>query len=271
MKVYALVGKSGTGKSFQATYLCGQMNIEYIVDDGLLIGEGAVLAGISAKRQQTKIGAVKTALFENEAHREAVRTKIQEIRPDSILVIATSEAMAEKIRERLALPAFERLIRIEEITTEEERKIAARQRKEQGKHVIPVPALQLKQQFSGYFMDPILRFIGFGGKGGAAAASERTVVRPTYSYLGKYEISDRVILDIAGHICMASDAVHKVTKLHLSKTERGIRIDISILMKGQGEALAKAGEIQRRTASAVGKMTAFNVEAVNIEIRGIRR
>lgn len=268
MKVYALVGKSGTGKSFQATYLCGQMNIEYIVDDGLLIGRGAVLAGVSAKRQQTKIGAVKTALFQREEHREAVRSKIQELNPERILVIATSEAMAEKIRERLALPEFERLIRIEEITTEEERKIAAKQRKEQGKHVIPVPALQLKQQFSGYFMDPIRRFIGFGGKSGAAA-SERTVVRPTYSYLGKYEISDRVILDIAGHICMSSEAVRKVSRLHLSKTERGIRIEMSLLMKGRG-TLEKAEEIQRRTALAVGEMTAFNVEDVRIEIREIR-
>ena len=117
-------------------------------------------------------------------------------------------------------------------------------------------------------MDPIRRFIGFGGKSGAAA-SERTVVRPTYSYLGKYEISDRVILDIAGHICMSSEAVRKVSRLHLSKTERGIRIEMSLLMKGRG-TLEKAEEIQRRTALAVGEMTAFNVEDVRIEIREIR-
>ena len=42
MKVYALVGKSGTGKSYQAVNLCKELNIEAIIDDGLFI-EGMML------------------------------------------------------------------------------------------------------------------------------------------------------------------------------------------------------------------------------------
>lgn len=125
MKVYALVGKSGTGKSFQATYLCGQMNIEYIIDDGLLIGRAAVLAGISAKRQKTKIGAVKTALFTDDTHMREVRDKLSEISPARILVIGTSRDMVFKICRRLGLEEPEIIINIEDITTEEERNAAA--------------------------------------------------------------------------------------------------------------------------------------------------
>ena len=116
MKVYALVGKSGTGKSFQATYLCGQMNIEYIIDDGLLIGRAAVLAGISAKRQKTKIGAVKTALFTDDTHMREVRDKLSEISPARILVIGTSRDMVFKICRRLGLEEPEIIINIEDIT-----------------------------------------------------------------------------------------------------------------------------------------------------------
>ena len=115
-----------------------------------------------------------------------VSEAIKREKPASILVLGTSEEMVDKIIERLGLPAVPpespRRIRIEEITTEDERIAAHRQRNEYGKHVIPAPSLQLKRTFAGYFMDP-LRF--FRGKD-QGASSERTVVRPAYSYLGEY-------------------------------------------------------------------------------------
>ena len=37
MKIYTLVGKSGTGKSFHAMELCRKKQIESIIDDGLII------------------------------------------------------------------------------------------------------------------------------------------------------------------------------------------------------------------------------------------
>ena len=57
MEVYTLVGKSGTGKSFHAMNVCKKLNIEAIIDDGLFIYKNSVLAGTSAKREETKIGA----------------------------------------------------------------------------------------------------------------------------------------------------------------------------------------------------------------------
>ena len=75
MKVYGLIGKSGTGKSFQAVNLCKQLNIESIIDDGLFICRNKVIAGISAKRQKTRVGAVKSALFYNDAHKMCIRDR----------------------------------------------------------------------------------------------------------------------------------------------------------------------------------------------------
>ena len=48
MKVYALVGKSGTGKSYRAMSLAAAKNINAIIDDGLFISAGQVIAGSSA-------------------------------------------------------------------------------------------------------------------------------------------------------------------------------------------------------------------------------
>ena len=37
IKVYAFVGPSGTGKSYRAQMVANSRNIDYIIDDGLLI------------------------------------------------------------------------------------------------------------------------------------------------------------------------------------------------------------------------------------------
>ena len=153
MQVYGLYGKSGTGKSYQAMGVCRDLEIEAIVDDGLFICGGRVAAGISAKRQATRIGAIKTALFTDEEHCRAVGEKIRQLHPESILILGTSAGMVRKIAERLSLPPVETMIPIEEITTATEREEASRQRKELGKHVIPAPTFQIKRQFSGYILD----------------------------------------------------------------------------------------------------------------------
>lgn len=65
IKTYAFVGPSGTGKSYRAQMVASEREIKYIIDDGLLIKENEVIAGISAKKAATKIETVKKALFNN--------------------------------------------------------------------------------------------------------------------------------------------------------------------------------------------------------------
>ena len=155
MKVYGLIGRSGTGKSFQAVNLCKELNIESIIDDGLFICRNKVAAGISAKRQKTKVGAVKAALFTDEGHMKEVSEAIGKMNPSSVLVIGTSDRMVDKIVARLGLEKIDERIYIDDITTEVQRAMARKQRDEMGQHVIPVPTFQLKRQFSGYFMMPM--------------------------------------------------------------------------------------------------------------------
>jgi ABC-type dipeptide/oligopeptide/nickel transport system ATPase component len=48
IKVYALTGESGTGKSFRAILVAQKYGVELIIDDGLLIKDNHILAGLSA-------------------------------------------------------------------------------------------------------------------------------------------------------------------------------------------------------------------------------
>ena len=65
MRVIAFVGPSGTGKSYRSVMVSQQYGADAIIDDGLLISHGKVIAGTSAKQEPTKIASVKHALFMN--------------------------------------------------------------------------------------------------------------------------------------------------------------------------------------------------------------
>ncbi len=59
MYVYGLVGPSGTGKSHRAPWVAKEKDIDFIIDDGLLIKGNNVIAGKSAKKEKTRLASVK--------------------------------------------------------------------------------------------------------------------------------------------------------------------------------------------------------------------
>lgn len=276
MKVYSLSGRSGTGKSFQAINLCKEKDIEGIIDDGLFIYRNKVISGISAKRQRNIIQAVKTAIFSDDDKAEEAKAAIARMRPESLLVIGTSDEMIDKIVARLELPEPSERIYIEEITSEEERLIARKQRKEMGQHVIPAPTFQLKKQFSGYFMKPMdaVRMLkGIGTKGHWKETAQKSVVRPAYSYMGKYRISERVLSDIIDCIGADMGCIRQSDKLLIKENREmkneGIELEVSIDMDYGSNLPEKATAFQARIADEIEGMTAFNVNKVNIEIKDI--
>lgn len=267
MKITALIGKSGTGKSYQSLSLAKIKGIDFIIDDGLFIYGNRILAGKSAKRQTTKVGAVKTALFTDEDHKKQVVEAIKKYNPSNILIIGTSDNMVYKIVDRLNLPKIEEIIRIEEITNEKEREIARKQRHELGKHVIPVPTFQLKHDFSGYFLDPLKIFRRRSA--GKHEITEKSVVRPTYSYLGEYIISDRVITDIVSYISCLIHGLEETTKVSVISGEKGIEISVDIVVLYGINLLDLSLQFQEKIKNEVEKMTALNVLNVHVYIRNL--
>lgn len=274
MDIYTLTGASGTGKSYRAMDVCKQYDIEGVIDDGLFIYKGMVVAGESAKRCGTKIGAVKAAIFNDEAKAKKVAQAIRAKKPKSMLVLATSDAMADLIIERLNIgrqrrnrlkkPPVIHRIYIEDITTEEERKEAFKQRRTHGKHVIPAPAMELKRSFAGYFLDTLGLF-----KGRAHATNERTVVRPTFSYYGDYVLSEKVIADICEIIAEDDPAVKSVILVTQTPSPEDYVINVAVKIRAGCSLWDDVMGYQQKVNDAVENMTAFNVTEVNIEVRGV--
>ena len=155
MKTYALVGRSGTGKSFRAQAVANKHHIPLIIDDGLLIKRDSILAGRSAKQDPNFITAVKTALFQDRNHRDEVLKALSREKFRKILILGTSEKMVIKIADRLNLAPPSKIIYIEDIATQDEIDTALRVRLIEGRHVIPVPTLQVTRSYPTIVFDSI--------------------------------------------------------------------------------------------------------------------
>ncbi len=289
MKIFSLTGPSGTGKSYQAPGYMQENGIDMLIDDGLLIYQDVVEAGVSAKRQKTRVGAIKTALFTDDKHAEEVTKKIRELNPDSILIVGTSDRMTDVIAKRLGLPPVSERIHIEDITTPEERQKAEKSRDQQGKHVIPVPTVQLKRDFAGYFMNPemLIRRAKDMTKDMTGRAQEaiknpgallhrykenetaKTVVRPTYSYLGDFIIKDKVIKDIAKCVGNEIEGIHEVISIYENTEPDNLKMVVVLDLDRDARTWDTALNFQKKLTEAIENMTAFNVVSTDIEIRSL--
>lgn len=96
MQIFAFVGKTGTGKSYNAQMVASQNGISYIIDDAILIKDSKVIAGKSAKTEASKIASVKAAIFLDENRAKEMSDVIKKENPDKILILGTSDEMVEK-------------------------------------------------------------------------------------------------------------------------------------------------------------------------------
>ena len=117
MRVVGFRGSSGTGKSHRALWVSRENGLDYIIDDGLLIFGNIVVAGKSAKKAPSKIASIRTALFQDEDHREEVKKAIRERKPGGILILGTSDKMISRIAEVLELGEIQEWITIEDVAT----------------------------------------------------------------------------------------------------------------------------------------------------------
>ena len=269
IKVYAFVGPSGTGKSYRAQMVAGEYDIHYIIDDGLFIKDNEVIAGNSAKKAPTKIETVKHALFLTEEEKQEIKKAIKKYKPESILILGTSDNMVMKIAENLNLPKIEKIIYIDEIATKEEMETAKRIRKTVGKHVIPVPTFEIKKDFSGYILDP-LQIFKTKGRGKDPYISEKSIIRPTFSYLGNFTISDTVFKQIVEYLANKTDFVNKIIKTRVEKSQEGPYIYMEVRVNYGYNIMEGLSEFKEKSKKEIEKLTTMNVQKIDIVAKGIK-
>jgi len=267
-RVYGFVGSSGTGKSYRAQMVAGEYNIRYIIDDGILVKDNEIIAGSSAKKADTKIETVRRAIFIEEEQRKEMIKAIRKAKPESILILGTSDKMVREIAKNLELPEIQKIIRITDVATEEEIENARRSRVNEGKHVIPVPTFELKKDFSGYLLDPLQIFKT--RKNETPYISEKSIIRPTFSYLGKFTISDMVFKQIIEYLASKTDSITEVLRVIVNKGEYGPSIYVEVEVKFGINILTEMKAFKERCIKEIERQTSMNVVEMKIVAKKIK-
>lgn len=268
IKVYSFVGPSGTGKSYRAQMVASERNIEFIIDDGLLINNNQVIAGESAKKAPTKVETVKHALFYKEEEKQEIVKALKKYRPSSILLLGTSDGMVDKIALNLGLPEISERIYITDVATEQEMQTARKIRITEGKHVIPVPTFEIKKDFSGYLLDP-LQIFKSKGKGQKPYISEKSIIRPTFSYLGKFTISDAVFRQILDFLAKNTPAINRIIKARVDNLGEGVDIYMEVEIVYGFNVVEGLNLFKEKAKKEIEKLTAMNVVRLEVVAKSL--
>ena len=268
IRIVAFIGPSGTGKSHRAQMVAKSKNISYIIDDAILIHDNRVVAGTSAKRANTKIESVKRALFSFDGQAEEMKEAIKEKKPDAILILGTSDDMVDKIVKNLELPPVSERVYIQDVSSPQEMELARSIRMSEGKHVIPVPTFEIKKDFSGYLLDP-LQIFKWKGRGTTPYMTEKSIIRPTFSYLGKYIISDNVLRSIVEYASKDIEGIYKIQKTKIENYPDGLIVYIEVVLE-YGHNLPDVMKLLKEKAKKdIDRLTAMNVLDIQITAKGV--
>ncbi len=267
VKVYALVGRSGTGKSYHSKLVAAKHRIDLIIDDGLLIKGNRILAGHSAKKDSDFLAAVRTAVFDDEEHRDEVMNALLKERYKKILIIGTSEKMVRKIAKRLELPEPEKIIHIEDVASQEEIETAMRIRYTEGKHVIPVPSIEVTRSAPQIVYDSMKVFMGKKGHTKKNQTYEKTIVRPEFSRPDKEELSEAVLTQMVRHAIGEYDPVMKVKKVRGAKNQDGsYSVSITLRLPVRHYIGSTISDLQEYVTECIEKYGGIMVRNASIEI-----
>lgn len=263
MKVYSLVGPSGTGKSHRAVLLANKYQIPLIVDDGLLIHSRKIMAGRSAKREESKMGAIRRALFYDQKQTNDVKNCLKKLEEDKILILGTSLGMVERINEQLELGGIDEYINIKDISSPAEIEKALSVRNNEGKHVIPVPTIEVKQDFSGYLIHSLELFFKKDDK---TVKHEKSIVRPRFSFYGNLSIANRVLVELIEYFLSNEAKISDFKKVKVEEINSELFVNLSLEINYGLIIPTFVKEMRINLKEHLEDNTGINVKEINVEV-----
>ena len=204
----------------------------------------------------------------NDKEKEVIQKAFRKYKPKSILILGTSDGMVQKIAENLGLPKITKITYITDVATEQEMETARKIRVTEGKHVIPVPTFEIKKDFSGYLLDP-LQIFKSKGKGEVPYISEKSIIRPTFSYMGNFTISDSVFRQILEYLAQKNSEVYKVLRTRVEKYDYGISIYMEVTVIYGYNVKETLMKFKRKAIQEIENLTSMNIIKMEVIAKSI--
>jgi len=268
IKVYALVGKAGTGKSFRAQLVARTHGISTIIDDGLLIMGTQILGGSSAKDEKLPYSAVRRAIFADPEHARQVRDLLKEHPAKKILVLGTSDRMIRAIVERLGLPLPYRTVYIEEVASQMEIDMAVHSRRNSGKHIIPVPVVEIQKRPRNLLMVPINVLLNRGLKL-RRMKFEKTIVRPEFSNRGRVRVTREALSTMVAHCLDEFDPDIRLNRVIIDDDDPAHHIEVMVSTPREMRLGGRLHSLQQYLLQSLELYGGMDIGTLDVTVSGV--
>ena len=150
--------------------------------------------------------------------------------------------------------------------------IAKEQRTKEGRHIIPVPTMELKTHFHGYLLDSVRSLFRRNGAK-EETEFEHSVVRPVFSYYGKLIFSDKVLLTLVRHTVKEETGIVKLNKLRIRKHKEeetnGLSVDMALTVRYGENLKSLTSRLQKAVEKEISYTTGMTVEVLKITVRDV--
>ena len=269
IRVTALVGPSGSGKSFRAQLISTRHSMDLIIDDGLLIQGQKILGGHSAKAHNNALTAIKVAAFHNNRSAQSAREQISAIQPRRILILGTSDKLVNMISRRLNLPMPHRYIRIEDIASRAEIDAAHSARESEGKHIIPVPQVEVRRDYAHMAVDAVRIFWQRGVLRKKGIVFEKTEILGQGR--GAVSVSERALSQMVSHCLDEYDPQVELTRLIVIKSTGSWALEVLVNVPAGIAMGTSLHELREIIMSSLQLYTGLILSKVDITIGDVLR
>ena len=136
-------------------------------------------------------------------------------------------------------------------------------KRSEGKHVIPVAYLEFKKKTSpALCLRPLEYFKDAMVFGDYESLGEKSVVRPTFSYLGKYTISDYTIYQLVEHVVLKQEGVCKDRKIQSRKKRERDPLEIELTLYYGYNIPDLFKHLRSHITAEIERITSLNIDAM---------
>lgn len=117
-------------------------------------------------------------------------------------------------------------------------------------------------------LDP-LQIFKSKGKGQQPYISEKSIIRPTFSYMGKFTISDLVFRQILEYLAQKTPAIHKVLKTRVENYGEGAKIYMEVSIVYGFNVVEGLNNFKEKSKKEIETLTAMNVVELEVVAKNI--
>ena len=107
------------------------------------------------------------------------------------------------------------------------------------------------------------------GKNERPYVTEKSLIRPTFSYLGQFKISDTALRQLVEHVAKKTEGIGKISKIRVDNTDEGVTIYGDVSVYYGYEMMDTLKSLRDKIKKEIEQCTAMYVESVHIVAKTI--